>query len=107
MNGADGLWHSRTELDHPGLHSVWSQVTDFPEDDIYLREARALFRGLQVMVCAEHVRNARVLCLTDSVSCSLAFERRRARNFFKTVGADAQVDIPLPLSSNKMPRQTT
>ena len=78
---ADGLWHPRTELDHHGLHSVWSQVTDFLkvelrlvvisqkwklEGDILLREARALFRGVQVMVCAEHVRNARVLCLIDS-----------------------------------------
>ena len=81
------------------IHSVWSQVTDFPEvelrlllkrdwrvvisqewkfgDDILLREARALFRGLLVMVCAEHVRNARILCLTDSMSCALAFERIR------------------------------
>ena len=93
----------RVEMDQPGVYSVWSQVTDFPEvelrllqkrdwrvvnsqkwkfgDDILLREARALFRGLKMMVCAEHVRNARVLCLTDSVSCALAFERRRARNF--------------------------
>ena len=85
------------------MRSVWSQVTDFPEvglgliqtrvwrvvicqewkfgDDILLREARVLFRGLQVMVCVEHVRNARVLCLTDSMSCAFAFERRRARYF--------------------------
>ena len=47
----------------------------------FCARARALFRGLQVMVCAEHVRNARVLCLTDSMSCALAFERSRARNF--------------------------
>ena len=80
-----------------------AQVTDFPEvelrllqkrdwrvvisqkckfgDDMMLCEARALLRGLQVMVCAERVRNARILCLTDSMSCALAFERRRARNF--------------------------
>ena len=72
VKGAHGLWHPRAELDHPGLHSVWSQVTEFREveirllqkrkwrvdisqkwkfeDDILLREARALFRGLQVMV---------------------------------------------------------
>ena len=36
-------------------------------DDLLLREARALFRGLQVMVGVEHVCNARVLCLTDSL----------------------------------------
>ena len=41
----------------------------------------ALLRGLQEMVCAEHARNGRVLCLTDSVSWAFAFERRRARNF--------------------------
>ena len=103
MVGADGLWHPRVEVDIPGVHSVWSQVTDFLEvdprllqkrdwrvvirqkwkfgNDILLHEARALFRGLQVIVCAEHVRNARVLCLTDSMSCALARERRRARNF--------------------------
>ena len=91
MKGANGLWHPCTELDHPGVHSVWSQVIEFPEvelrhlqkrswrvvvsqkwkfdDDVLLREARALLRGLQVMVCAEHVRNARVLCLTDIMSC--------------------------------------
>ena len=73
VKGADGLWHSRVEVHQPGVDSVWSQVTDFPEaelrllqkrdwrvvisqewkfgDDIFLREARALFRGLQVMVC--------------------------------------------------------
>ena len=83
VKGADGLWHPRVEVDQPGVHPVWSQVTDFPEverrllqtrdwrvvisqewkfgDDILLREARALFRGLPVMLCAEHVRNARVL----------------------------------------------
>ena len=98
-----GLWHPRVEPDQPAVNSVWSQVTDFPEvelsflqkrnwrvvisqkwkfgDDILLCEARALSRGLQVMVRAEHVRNARILCLTDSMSCALAFERRRARNF--------------------------
>ena len=103
VKGADGLWHPRVEVDQPGVHSVWTPVSDFQEvelrlvqkrdwrvvisqkwklgDDILLREARALFRGLQVMVCAEHVRNARVLCFTDSMSCALAFERRRARNF--------------------------
>ena len=103
VKGADGLWHPCTELEHPGVHSVWSQVIEFPEvelrllqkhrwrvvisqewkfeDDIFLREARALLRGLQVVVCAEHVRNARVLCLADSMSCALAVERRRARNF--------------------------
>ena len=59
---------------------VISQKRKF-EDDILLREARALCRGLQVMVCAEHVRIARVRCLTDSMSCALAFERRLARNF--------------------------
>ena len=102
MKGADGLWHPCTELDHPGVHSVWSQVIEFSqvelrflqkrswrvvispkckfEDDILSREARVLLRGLQVMVCAEHVRNARVPCLTDSMSCALAFERRRAWN---------------------------
>ena len=42
---------------------VISQKWKF-EDDILSGEARALLRGLQVMVCAEHVRNARVLCLT-------------------------------------------
>ena len=82
VKGADGLWHPRVEADQPVVNSVWSQVTDFPEvelrllqkrdwrvirqkwkfgDDILLCEARALFRGLQVMVCAEHVRNARIL----------------------------------------------
>ena len=103
VKGTHGLWHPRNELDHPGLHSVWSQVTDFPEvelrllqkrnwlvvisqkwkfeDDIILREARALFRGLQMIVCAEHVRNARVLCLTDSMSCALAFERGSSCRF--------------------------
>ena len=118
VKGADGLWHPRMALDQPGLRSVWSQVTDFPEvelrllqkrdwrvvirqkwkfeDDILLREARALLRGLQ---CAEHVRNTRVLCLTDSRFCALAFERRRARNF------KLLVQIPLPLSSNRIPRQ--
>ena len=87
VKGADGLWHPCTELDHPGVRSVWSQVIVFPEvelrllqkrswrvviiqawrfeDDIVLREARALLRGLPVMVRAEHVRNARVLCLTE------------------------------------------
>ena len=91
------------EVDEPGVYSVWSQVTDFPDvglrllqkrhwrvvisqkwkfgDDILLCEARTLLRGLQVMVCAEHVRNARILFLTDSTSCALACERRRARNF--------------------------
>ena len=43
------------------------------EDDILLRETHALLRGLQVMVCAKRVGNARVLCLTDSMSCALAF----------------------------------
>ena len=103
VKGADGLWHPRVEEDQPAVNSVWSQVTDFLEvelrllqkrdwhivfgqtwkfgDDILLCEACALFRGLLVMVCAEHVRNARILCLTDSMSCALAFERRRARNF--------------------------
>ena len=104
MKGADSLWHPRVEADQPVVKSVWSQVTGFPEvelrllqkrdwrlvisqkwkfeEDILLREARALFFcGLQVMVCAEHVRNARILCLTDSMSCALAFERRRAVNF--------------------------
>ena len=90
VKGAVCLWHPRTELDHPGLHSGWSQVTDFPEVGLRLLQKRswrvvisqklkfkdgALCRGLQVMVCAGHVRNARVLCLTDSMSCALAFER--------------------------------
>ena len=83
VKGADGLWHLRVEADQPAVNSVWSQVTDSREvelrplqkrewrvvisqkwkfgDVILLCEARALFRGLQVMVCAEHVRNARVL----------------------------------------------
>ena len=83
VKSADGLWHPRVEVGQLGVHSVWSQVTEFPKvelrllqkrdwrvvisqewkfgDDIFLREARALFRGLQVMVCAEHVGNARVL----------------------------------------------
>ena len=66
----------------PCFTGAWSSSPKWTfEDDILLREARALLRGLQVMVCAEHVRNARVLCLTDSMSCALAFERRRARNF--------------------------
>ena len=103
VTGEDGLWHPRVEAEQPVVNSVWSQVTDSREvefrllqkqdwrtvisqkwkfrDDILLCEARALFRGLQVMVFAEHVRNARILCLTDSVSCAFAFERRRARNF--------------------------
>ena len=84
-DGADGLRHPCAELEHPGLHSVWSQVElkllqkrswrvvispkwKF-EDDILSREARALLRGLQVMVSAEHVRNARVLCLTALCTC--------------------------------------
>ena len=25
----DGLWHPCTELEHPGIHSVWSQVIEF------------------------------------------------------------------------------
>ena len=93
MKNADGLW----QADQLVVNSVWSQVTDFPKtrlaktelacchqsevEIILLCEAGALFRGLQVMVCAEHVRNARVR-LTDSMSCALAFERRRARIFF-------------------------
>ena len=90
VKNADGLWHPRVEADQPVVNSVWSQVTDFPDvelrllqngigvfvisqkwkfgDDILLCGARALFRGLQVVVCAEHVRIARVLCLTDSMS---------------------------------------
>ena len=77
VKGADGLWHLRVEADRPVVKSVWSQGTVFPEvelrlfhkgdwrvvisqkwkfeDDILSREARALFRGLQVMVCAERV----------------------------------------------------
>ena len=43
-------------------------------DDLLLREARALFRGLQVMVSVEHVCNARVLCRTDSLQTRPKFE---------------------------------
>ena len=34
VKGADGLWHPRVEVDQPGVHSVWSQVTDFPEVEL-------------------------------------------------------------------------
>ena len=82
VKGADGLWHPRVEADQLVVNLVWSQVANFPEvelrllhkrdwrvvisqkwnfeDDILLREARALFRGLQVV----HMDNAdsRIFC---------------------------------------------
>ena len=93
VKGPDGLWHPRDEFEGSGLHSVWSQVTDFPGvefsllqkrgrrvvicqkggfgDDILLRESRALFRRLQVMVCGTRLRCTRSLPYRQHVLCPL------------------------------------
>ncbi len=99
----DGTWQPRELALEPAPSEEWSQVRDFPEvdlkllqkrhwsvlisqpwqfsQDILLGEARALLRSLQVLVSVHRVRDRRILCLSGNMSCVLAFERRRARNF--------------------------
>ena len=89
--GPDGLCHPRTEFEQAGLHSVWSQATDFPEvepslfekrswcvvisrkwrfgDDIPLREACAFFRGLEVVVCGTRSECTSSLSYRQHVLC--------------------------------------
>ena len=97
-----GLWRERRN-DEAHRHHEWEKVRDFPEievgllqkrlftvrvsspfkitEGIVLLEARALFRSLQVIVSLHHIRNSRVLLLTDNHAVCLAFERKRAHNF--------------------------
>ena len=69
-----------------GALQTWSwrvviSQTWYIGEDIFLGEGRGFLRTLQVMVCLDSVRHARVLWLNSSMSCALFFDWRRARNF--------------------------
>ena len=96
------LW--RPLLDSESFsHLDWERVSDFPEipktllgselftvriaqpfrirEDIFVVEARALFRSLQMLVSVHHVENSRCLLLVDNLGIALSFERKRSRHF--------------------------
>ena len=62
---------------------LWKPVVARPwtgtDENIFVYEARALVRAVEVLSAEMNLQGCRVLCLVDNMSVALCFSRRRSK----------------------------
>ena len=61
----------------PVVARAWARK----DEDIFVYEARALVRAVEVLCAEMQVSSCRVLCLVDNMSVALCFSRRRSKEY--------------------------
>ena len=65
------------ELWRPVVARPWARK----DEDIFVYEARALVRAVEVLCAELKLTGCRVLCLVDNMSVALCFSRRRSKEY--------------------------